>query len=60
MINPEDTELDDKLDDLISAKERHLEHILLALDFPWSSESLELVTLGDRHHLDSLVVIRSQ
>jgi hypothetical protein len=57
MINCEDDEFDDELENLISAKERHLEHTLLALDFPWSSKSLELVTLGDRHHLDNLVAI---
>jgi hypothetical protein len=41
--------------DLISASESHLEHTPLALGFSWSSESLRLVTLGDRHHLDGLV-----
>jgi hypothetical protein len=38
--------------DLISTSESHLEHTPLALGFSWLSESLRLVTLGDRHHLD--------
>jgi hypothetical protein len=42
---------------LISASESHLEHTPLALGFSWSSESLRLVTLSDRHHLDGLVVL---
>jgi hypothetical protein len=42
---------------LISASESHLEHTPLALGFSWSSESLRLVTLGDRHHLDGLVAL---
>jgi hypothetical protein len=43
--------------DLISASESHLEHTPHALGFSWSSESLRLVTLGDRHHLDGLVAL---
>jgi hypothetical protein len=43
------------LHDLTSASESHLEHTPHALDFSWSSESLWLVTLGDRHHLDDFV-----
>jgi hypothetical protein len=46
--------------DLISASESHLEHTPHALGFSWSSESLWLVTLGDRHHLDGLVVIAAR
>jgi hypothetical protein len=37
--------------------ESHLEHTSHALGFYWSSESLWLVTLGDRYHLDRLVAI---
>jgi hypothetical protein len=37
--------------------ESHLEHTSHALGFSWSSESLWLVTLGNRHHLDGSVAI---
>jgi hypothetical protein len=37
--------------------ENHLEHTLHALGFSWSSESLWLITLGDRHHIDGSMVI---
>jgi hypothetical protein len=41
----------------ISAHESHLEHTPHALGFSWSSESLWLIILGDRHHLDDSVAI---
>jgi hypothetical protein len=37
--------------------ESHLEYTPHALGLSWSSESLWLVTLDDRHHLDDLVAI---
>jgi hypothetical protein len=42
---------------LISVHECHLEHTPHALDLSWSSESLWLITPGDRHHLDDSVAI---
>jgi hypothetical protein len=43
--------------DLVNARESDLDHTPHALGFSWSSESLRLVTLGDRHHLDGLVAL---
>jgi hypothetical protein len=40
-----------------SVYESHLEHTPHASGFSWSSESLWLIGLGDRHHLDGLMVI---
>jgi hypothetical protein len=37
--------------------ESHLEHTLHGLFFSWSSESIWLINLADRHHLDGSVAI---
>jgi hypothetical protein len=41
----------------IPTHESHLEHTPHALGFSWSSESLRIITLGDRHQLDGSVAI---
>jgi hypothetical protein len=40
--------------------ESHLEHTPHVLGCSWSSENLWFITLGDRHHLNDLVVIGAQ